>query len=537
MKLRSLSLIPIALAVTAALVLASSGASKPSRALLDPGQCGTAPCWTSFTVNGGAPPTGVTLSLTVQVNTIQISVKNNNATELSPKLSANDTIHAVLNLGGFDPVVFGTTGLVTSYAESTGATNTVTFDVKPRSSSWKLSGCTVVNCGSDANPVTASNDFTSVVLGFITDLTNSGASAATKNAMRGTWFDTNAQSMTLPSFNVSNNSVSFTVAAPHFKTDGTTVNTGFFDFFAPDTLVQSLGIADPSSVTTGSFDIASSNNVSTSFSVTHQSSPAGVLINAPSFNYSSPTYTVAKSSVKPDTTAPTFENVPSGLTAEATGPGGATVSFAFPSALDDRDGERGVGCSSYSGELFPIGATTVTCTASDTSGNYASASFTVTVTDTTAPTLSLPSGPTAEATSPAGAMVTYSTSSSDIVDGAVPVTCAPASGSTFHVGSTSVSCSAVDAHGNTATSSFTVSVQDTVAPQLTVPKAVSVKAKHAIRVSFPTAARDAVSGKVAVHCTPASGSLFKPGATKVTCSAVDDAGNRATKTFTVTVKH
>jgi hypothetical protein len=532
MKLRSLSLIPIALAVTAALVLASSGAGKPMRAM--GAQCGAPPCWTTFTVNGGAPPAGVSLTLTSQGGNIMVSVTSSGATELSPALTANDTIHAVLNLGTYDPVVFGTTGLVSSYAESTGATNTITVDLKPRSSSWKQNGCTIQSCGSDANPVTASNDFTSVVLGFVTDLTTGGASQATKNAMRGAWFDTNAQSMALPSFNVSNNTVSFTVAAPHFKTNGTTVNTGFFDFFAPDALVQSLGIADPSSVTTGSFAITSSNNVSTSFSVSHQSSPAGVLINAPSFNYSSPTYTVAKG-VTPDRTAPVISNMPASTTVEATGGAGAPAIFSFPTAVDDRDGNVGTACDHYSGEYFSLGVTTVTCSASDSSGNVGLATFTVTVQDTTPPALSLPSDQTAEATGAAGAAVTYSASSTDVVDGSVPPTCAPASGATFGLGSTVVSCTAKDAHGNSATGSFTVIVHDTTAPQLTVPHAVSVKSKHAVRVTYPTAARDAVSGKVAVHCSPASGSLFKPGVTKVTCSATDSSGNRATKSFSVTV--
>jgi hypothetical protein len=54
--------------------------------------------------------------------------------------------------------------------------------------------------------------------------------------------------------------------------------------------------------------------------------------------------------------------------------------------------------------------------------------------------------------------VTYAATASDLVDGPRPVTCAPASGSTFAIGTTTVSCSASDAHGNRATGSFTVKV-------------------------------------------------------------------------------
>jgi len=80
-----------------------------------------------------------------------------------------------------------------------------------------------------------------------------------------------------------------------------------------------------------------------------------------------------------------------------------------------------------------VGATTVTCTATDAAGNVASASFTVTVTepppppDTTAPVLTVPADLTVEATDAAGAVVTYTASATDEVDAAPVVSCTPAS--------------------------------------------------------------------------------------------------------------
>jgi HYR domain len=56
------------------------------------------------------------------------------------------------------------------------------------------------------------------------------------------------------------------------------------------------------------------------------------------------------------------------------------------------------------------------------------------------------------------------------------------------------------------------------------------------RVTFNLSARDDVDGSLPVSCKPRSGSLFKVGRTRVTCSATDTSGNRATATFTVTVK-
>jgi len=45
------------------------------------------------------------------------------------------------------------------------------------------------------------------------------------------------------------------------------------------------------------------------------------------------------------------------------------------------------------------------------------------------------------------------------VDGAVAVSCRPASGSRFKIGRTNVTCSAADKTGNTATARFTVTVK------------------------------------------------------------------------------
>lgn len=74
----------------------------------------------------------------------------------------------------------------------------------------------------------------------------------------------------------------------------------------------------------------------------------------------------------------------------------------------------------------------------------AAGSFDVTVVDTTLPTVVVPGNIVAEATSAAGATVGYATSVHDVVDGAVTVDCSPASGATFELGATVVSCRATD---------------------------------------------------------------------------------------------
>ena len=59
--------------------------------------------------------------------------------------------------------------------------------------------------------------------------------------------------------------------------------------------------------------------------------------------------------------------------------------------------------------------------------------------------------------------VTYRVTAVDDVDGSVSVSCRPASGSQFRIGRTTVTCSATDSSGNTATARFTVTVKRRVA--------------------------------------------------------------------------
>lgn len=240
-----------------------------------------------------------------------------------------------------------------------------------------------------------------------------------------------------------------------------------------------------------------------------------------------------------DTTPPVL-SLPTDMTLEATGPSGAVASFSS-TANDAVDGPRSVTCAPASGSTFPLGVTTVNCSASDTSGNTANGSFNVTVQDTTAPVLTLPANISTEATGPAGAMVTFSASASDLVNGPLSVTCSPASGSTFAVGTTAVNCSALDTSGNSANGSFNVTVQDTAVPMIghhdNVIITTDSKSGEYVTFTAPTVT-DTVDGISAATCAPASGSRFPLGVTTVTCTATDSHGNSAAPvTFLVIVKY
>ena len=146
-----------------------------------------------------------------------------------------------------------------------------------------------------------------------------------------------------------------------------------------------------------------------------------------------------------DTTALVLR-LPDDRIVEAQGPSGTQV--AFSASAREAGNTLAVGCLPAAQSRFPLGATTVRCSAADAQGNTVRGSFQITVRDSTAPRLVVPSPLTVEATGPAGAMVAFKVSATDRVDRGIKATCAPASGSTFPLGSTSVRCSARDASGN-----------------------------------------------------------------------------------------
>ncbi|MFL6257850.1 MAG: HYR domain-containing protein [Pyrinomonadaceae bacterium] len=237
-----------------------------------------------------------------------------------------------------------------------------------------------------------------------------------------------------------------------------------------------------------------------------------------------------------DTTAPAFD-APADITIEATGPGGAPATFAA-TATDAVSGQVNVTFSVAPGSTFALGTTQVTANATDAAGNTTSKTFNVTVRDTTAPSINPVADLVVEATSPAGAVATFATTAGDLVDGSVSVSYSHAPGSTFPVGSTTVTATAKDAAGNTATSTFNVTVRDTTRPTLTALPDITVEAAGPAGAvaTYAATADDAVSGSVPVSFSIPSGSTFPVGATNVTATATDAAGNTTTVTFAVNVR-
>ena len=211
------------------------------------------------------------------------------------------------------------------------------------------------------------------------------------------------------------------------------------------------------------------------------------------------------------------------------------MNYTAPTTTDAVDGSGTATCTPVSGSTFSIGPNTVKCSTTDAHNNTSSSTFSVIVSDTIPPVIAAHADEAAEATSPAGATVRYLTpTATDDVDGTDGVTCSPASGSTFALGSNTVTCNAADTNHNNATpTTFQVVVSDSIAPIITIHADVTTEATSAsgasVTYTAPTAS-DAADNAVVVSCSPASGSTFALGSHVVTCDAKDASGNSAKST-------
>ncbi|TYA55270.1 HYR domain-containing protein, partial [Formosa maritima] len=211
---------------------------------------------------------------------------------------------------------------------------------------------------------------------------------------------------------------------------------------------------------------------------------------------------------------------PDDITAIATSANGALVNFTEPIGTDNCSIESTILTSSLgSGDIFPIGDTLVTYETTDTSGNMAQCSFTVSVVGV-APNIVCPANLTQN--SDAGlcsAIVDFiATDTVGIPESTITYSQDP--GTEFSVGTTTIVVTATNAVG-TSTCSFEVTVNDTETPVVTCPGDITVSndpgACDAV-VTFSTSFTDNCAGG-SIVASPASGSTFALGTTTVTVTA------------------
>lgn len=166
--------------------------------------------------------------------------------------------------------------------------------------------------------------------------------------------------------------------------------------------------------------------------------------------------------------------VPEQIKVSARSKEGAAVDFDAK-ANDEIWGDMPVDCSPKSGSMFRIGLTTVVCTSVDLDLNIGSNAFVIEVVgDHGTPdplTLILPATIVVEAKDPRGAEVSYDVKVKGTKDPNPTITCTPKSGSLFALGTTTVSCDALDSEGAWGQGSFDVNVLDMKAPEIRYAKA------------------------------------------------------------------
>lgn len=160
-----------------------------------------------------------------------------------------------------------------------------------------------------------------------------------------------------------------------------------------------------------------------------------------------------------DTTAPQITCSGNISTSTPPGQNSVVVKYSLPTVVDNCAGATPV-CTPPPGSAFALGTSVVTCTATDAADNTSTCTFSVTVTNNRAPTITCPSPVTVNVSvGQCVAVVSYPPPTvTDNAPGTI-ATCAPPSGSTFPLGTTTVTCAAVDPQGNRATCAFTVRVQ------------------------------------------------------------------------------
>lgn len=234
------------------------------------------------------------------------------------------------------------------------------------------------------------------------------------------------------------------------------------------------------------------------------------------YRYSDHDPVVVTLNLHPEYAAPTFTLQPAAQTVILGSPAtftAAATGYPLPTLQWQKNGEDIPGAT---GGTFTIATTTMgdagsyAAVATNSQGSATSSPAVLVVQDVTPPVLTLPASQTIEATSSAGATATFAASAIDNVDGAVPVTLSPASGSTFPLGTTTVTATATDAAGNAAAGSFTVTVVDTTAPvfaSLTASATSLWPANHKmVAVTLTATATDAAGSPVTFKILSATSS-------------------------------
>src|SRR5207248_3068488 len=197
--------------------------------------------------------------------------------------------------------------------------------------------------------------------------------------------------------------------------------------------------------------------------------------------------------------------------------------------------------------LVGLGAHTITVTATDAAGNSATCSTTFTVSDTKAPTVICSAPQPAGADDTCQAAVPNVTGGASVSDNcsapsAITLSQSPAPGTLVGLGTHTITVTATDAAGNSATCTTALTVTDNTAPTVICSAVPGASADGNCQAAVPNvtggvSVSDACSGagSITLSQSPAAGTLVGLGTHTITVTATDAATNSATCTTTFTV--
>lgn len=196
-----------------------------------------------------------------------------------------------------------------------------------------------------------------------------------------------------------------------------------------------------------------------------------------------------------------------------------------------------------SGDMFPGGISPVEFTATDAFGNTAVCTFNIIVQQADPIAITCPDDIVVAADAgTCEAMVTYDDpEDNDICSIAtVTQTAGLPSGSVFPLGETIISYEITDLAGNTGTCSFTITVEDEEAPEITCPADINFTipgdaCSTVLTYNDPVITDNCAVGGFTVISGPQSGDVVDAGVYVVEIEATDAAGNTATCSFNVTI--
>src|SRR5579885_1259506 len=219
---------------------------------------------------------------------------------------------------------------------------------------------------------------------------------------------------------------------------------------------------------------------------------------------------------------------PPAVTFEATSLNNNTVPLGSPKVIDIEQ----VTVTNDAPKSFPLGMTTVTWTAKDTSGNTANATQTVLVKDTTAPKLTPPANITFEAISVSDNAVSIGNATATDIE---PVTITSNASKTFPLGKTTILWTAKDKSGNISNATQIIDVVDTTAPKITPPQTVTAVATSLDNNTVSLGNATAADNVKVVSITSNASKTFPLGKTTILWTATDEAGNKANATQVIDV--